>query len=68
MSAPDTNLEKQRRRHRPALWGMWAGLVFASVLLLAFLLWVAFLGGTPEGADTQIEVLPGGAVDTQPAD
>lgn len=35
MSPPDTNVEKQKRRHRPALIGIGAVLVFALLVVLA---------------------------------
>lgn len=34
MSAPDTNLEKQKNRHRPALIGIAVVLVFAGLVFL----------------------------------
>ncbi|REC58602.1 hypothetical protein DRV84_03330 [Rhodosalinus sediminis] len=36
MSPPDTNVEKQKRRHRPALIGIGAVLVFALLVVFAF--------------------------------
>lgn len=33
MSPPDTNLEKQERRHRPALWGIAIAVVIALVFV-----------------------------------
>lgn len=44
MSAPDTNLDKQKKRHAGPLVGITAGLVFAAILLFAYLTFVA----TPE--------------------
>ncbi|WP_298969958.1 hypothetical protein [uncultured Roseobacter sp.] len=32
MSAPDTNIAKQKTRHRPALWGLWTGVLLAIVV------------------------------------
>jgi hypothetical protein len=37
MSAPDTNLEKQEKRHAGPLIGIGAGVIFAAILLFAFL-------------------------------
>ncbi|PRY94049.1 hypothetical protein [Donghicola tyrosinivorans] len=34
MSAPDTNLEKQKRQHAPALWGIRAAAGFGVAMLL----------------------------------
>lgn len=39
MSAPETNVDKQARRHRPALWGM---AVAVAVGMIAFLMNIAF--------------------------
>ncbi|RFP86840.1 hypothetical protein DZK27_13455 [Rhodobacteraceae bacterium 63075] len=33
MSPPDTNIEKQERRHRPALWGIAIAVVIALVFV-----------------------------------
>jgi hypothetical protein len=37
MSAPDTNIEKQKQRHKPVAWGLWAGIAItlAVVIVLA---------------------------------
>lgn len=37
MSAEDTNVEKQAKQHRPALWGMAFAVSVAGVLLVLFL-------------------------------
>jgi hydrogenase/urease accessory protein HupE len=37
MSAPTTNLEKQKRRHRPALKGMAITVAFVAALFLGYL-------------------------------
>lgn len=37
MSAPDTNLKKQKRRHRGPLWGIIAALVLAAILFVGYL-------------------------------
>ena len=49
MSAPDTNISTQERRHRGALSGMALGVAFVAVLGLAFLTWVVANGGNPGG-------------------
>ena len=41
MSAPDTNVEKQTRRHAGPIIGIAAGLVFVGVILVAYLFFVA---------------------------
>ena len=35
MSSPDTNIEKQKHRHRTMVRGIWLGLAVAGVVLLA---------------------------------
>lgn len=47
MSAPDTNIDKQTRRHKGPLIGIISALVIAGLLFLAFLTWVA--DGPAEG-------------------
>ncbi|WP_299953054.1 hypothetical protein [uncultured Roseobacter sp.] len=39
MSAPDTNIERQKKRHKPAIWGLWGGL-FLAVILIAIFVWL----------------------------
>lgn len=40
MSPPDTNIEKQERRHRPALLGIAISLAFVAILAFIFLTYV----------------------------
>lgn len=62
MSAPDTNIEKQKREHRAPLWGMWAGLGLVAVLFLAWMGYVVGNGDTPgaegEGLDAPAVTAP----------
>lgn len=44
MSAETTNIDKQAKRHRPALWGMGLAATAVALLFIAFL----FSVGTPE--------------------
>ena len=37
MSAPNTNIEKQKKRHKGPLGGIWFGLAFVAVLLVVWL-------------------------------
>jgi hypothetical protein len=37
MSAPDTNIDKQKKRHAGPIIGITAGLVLAGILLFVFL-------------------------------
>jgi hypothetical protein len=55
MSAPDTTLEKQKRRHRVPLVGMAVVLTFVGVLLAGYLLVIADDGGTPEQTESEID-------------
>lgn len=57
MSAPDTNVEIQRRRHRGPIIGITAGLVFVLLLTLGAFIWPgipldqqAATGGVPTEA------------------
>ncbi|ABV95652.1 hypothetical protein Dshi_3924 (plasmid) [Dinoroseobacter shibae DFL 12 = DSM 16493] len=55
MSAPDTNLKTQRKRHIGALAGIGIAVAFAAILLAGYLVILADRGEAPEGADTQID-------------
>ena len=52
MSAPTTNIEKQRKWHRPALLGI------GAVVLVVGALFVAFLGAVTSAPDTAPSTLP----------
>ncbi|GFE63581.1 hypothetical protein [Litoreibacter roseus] len=65
MSAPDTNLETQKSRHRGPLGGMAIILTFAGILLLALLVWTFFNGLEPGGTDAQIDGRTGAAVESE---
>lgn len=64
MSAPETNVEKQGKRHKGSLLGIGAVVVFALVLFAAMMGYLADEGGTPEGAETQIDSRTGAEVET----
>lgn len=66
MSAPQTNIEKQERRHAAPIWGIILAVIF-GVFVGAFLSTsTAFFGGDePEGAATQVDGRNGTA---EPAD
>ena len=59
MSAPDTNLDRQARRHKPALWGIaiavGAAAIFAVIALLS--------DGVP--ADEQAAGIPAATAETE---
>lgn len=44
MSAPDTNTEKEEKRHKPSLLGIRGVLVFVAILLIGWLVWVFAAG------------------------
>ena len=52
MSAPQTNLDTQERRHSGPITGIRAGLVFAGVLLVALIVWTVYNGDAPRDATT----------------
>lgn len=61
MSAPDTNIEKQERQHRPALSGMAIAAGFAALLFVGWVLMV-FFGGDDPGETNAERTVPGAAV------
>lgn len=67
MSAPDTNTEKQARRHKPAIWGI----IIAVCAAVVFILWALLNDGMP--LDEQAAGAPpaatedGSAVEIEPA-
>lgn len=64
MSAPNTNIDKQARRHRGPLTGMFAVVLFALLLLIGLLFYVFSGSSGPQGAQTQVQ--PGlGTIETQ---
>lgn len=63
MSAPNTNVEKQKRRHKAPLVGMRAILIYAAILLIGLVTWTTYQGGTPEGAAQQIDGRTGAVVE-----
>ncbi|GGL66901.1 hypothetical protein [Wenxinia marina] len=56
MSAPKTDVDKQARRHRPAIWGITIAVLFGVALLVVRLFWWAEDGTDPEGAELQNEL------------
>ena len=55
MSAPHTDVEKQKKRHKGPLAGIRAVVLWAVVLLVLLLAYVLFTGDAPEGADEVID-------------
>jgi len=65
MSAPDTDVEKQEKAHKPVLWGIKGGVLFAVVLLLGLITWLAAQGQEPVTPETRIDARTGEEVETQ---
>ena len=42
MSAPDTNIEKQERRHAPSLWGIKGAMVFGALMMIGLVFFAVF--------------------------
>ena len=63
MSDPGTNLETEKRRHRPALVGIAIVLVFVAIITAIFAVWTVARAPGPDGAEEQVEVGPGGDPD-----
>ena len=64
MSPPDTNIRKQTRRHKPALWGIFGALIFAAALFLGLLTWLAYNGQEPRTPETRIDGRTGEPIET----
>ena len=69
MSPPDTNLDKQKKRHKAPLTGMWMVVIFAGVLLIALATWQAYTGNEPRDAsdDEDLGAEVEGPAETPPA-
>ncbi|MBU2963422.1 hypothetical protein KO516_21860 [Citreicella sp. C3M06] len=72
MSAPDTDVPTQKKRHRPPLLGMWAGLGLVAILFLGWL-FMTVGAGTEDGAEsetpvTQMDGASGQVEQVSPAD
>lgn len=59
MSAPRTNVERQKARHRAPLIGIALSLVFAALIFIAYLAYEVGGGTSPEDTGPQVEVTPG---------
>ena len=55
MSAPDTNTETQKKRHRGPLIGIAAVVLVAILGYFAMTTWLVEEGGVPAGADVVID-------------
>jgi len=55
MSAPETNVETQKKQHKPALIGIRAAMIFAGILLLGLIVWTVWQGQEPVTPETRID-------------
>jgi len=65
MSAPETNIEKQQNRHKPALLGIGGAVIVALLLLVAFITFTIWQGGAPQGAEAQVDGRTGEITQTE---
>ena len=63
MSAPDTNIETQEKRHKGPLSGMILAVLVAGVMFLGLILWQAWNGNNP-GDDALGSDMPSAAQTT----
>ncbi len=56
MTPPDSNLDKQKKRHRGPLWGIAAVLILVALLFFGYLTYIT--GADPEEPPVEEEVLP----------
>lgn len=60
MSAPDTNIDKQEQRHKPALLGIKGAMIFGLVMVL-IVFFLAVMGG---GDDTEPAIETGSTINS----
>jgi len=65
MSAPKTNIETEKRRHRGPLVVMFLSVAAVLALLVLLVGWLWLRTDGPEGADTQVDVPPPGMEETE---
>ncbi len=65
MSAPDTNVKSEEKKHKSALLGIKATMVYAAILLTGLVVWTFFQSDGPDGAETQIDGRTGDEVQTE---
>tara|TARA_R110002124_G_scaffold53302_2_gene152813 strand:+ start:261 stop:458 length:198 start_codon:yes stop_codon:yes gene_type:complete len=65
MSAPDTNVERQEKRHKPSLLGIRGAIIFGVVMVLLVILFSVMRGGDPavSGSDVDVETVAPGTND-----
>lgn len=65
MSAPHTDVEKQKKRHKAPLIGIRAVVLWSVVLLILLVGYLAFTGNEPEGSDEVVDGRTGVVEDVQ---
>jgi hypothetical protein len=65
VSAPEPDLEKQKRRHGGPLVGISVVLVFVAILFIGWSFWSAQEATPPEGSDVQIDGRTGEPTETE---
>ncbi|WP_371154220.1 hypothetical protein [Jannaschia sp. 2305UL9-9] len=77
MSAPDTNLDRQKKRHAGPLIGIGAGVIFAIILIFAYVTYLAEPAGEGEAdvvespevaAPTTSETAPTAGIEEAPTE
>lgn len=58
MSAPDTNIERQEEKHKPALLGIKGAMLFGGLMLLSALFFAVSNGTSPAERADESSVLP----------
>ncbi len=62
MSAPNTNVETQAKRHRGALYGIFGAILIVAALFAYYLGYLAAEGETPDNAEIKIDGRTGAEV------
>ena len=68
MSAPDTNIEKQAKRHKGPLGGFALIAIFIVLITAAYSIYLVSAGDAPEGTAEQIDGRTGEVVEGSSAD
>jgi hypothetical protein len=65
MSAPQTNIERQKRRHAGPLLGMLAGVGFVALLFIGYVGYLSVNGQTSQDPAVQVDGRTGETVETE---
>ncbi|WP_238367052.1 hypothetical protein [Mesobacterium pallidum] len=63
MSAPDTDITKEERRHKPALMGIKGALAVVILMFVGWVGWTFVAADGPDGAATQVDGRTGEVAD-----